>query len=107
MEIKKWKVLLTPHGREYLYGYDECQEDFEIEEGSVFLEQDKWDADDWLEIFSNVTEDHNAHSLASHIHKDISDALKRSGISMKAGEAGTAFAKTFVENYMRSARWLQ
>ena len=107
MKINDWKVVHTPYGKDYLYGYDECQnpEEFEIEEGSVFIGQEEWDTDDWLEIFSNIAEDHNAHGLAGHIHADISDALKKGGISTAAGEPGAAFAKAFVENYMKSAGW--
>lgn len=109
MKLTNWTVMQKKdNSHYYIYRYDELdneeKEDI-VEADDQLLDQRDWIADDYLEIFSAVCEDNNAHGMASHIATDIRNGLIKAGIGLGNGEAGTIFVKEFVKDYMKEAGW--
>jgi len=104
--MRDWTIAIVDDEKHYLYGYQECPEEFDwIPPHPKILKEEEWDAEDYLEIFSNICEDNNSHSLANHIKYDIIDALKFAGIKCGVDEPGMVFVKEFINNYIQNAGW--
>jgi len=106
MKLEDWTVSVSENGRrDYLYGYFECPEEFELAEDEKVIDMSEWTAEDYITIFSNICEDNNAHGMAGHITRDLLEALTVANIDCTVSGSGTIFAKNFVSNYIEAARW--